>query len=750
MNHVRIHGDPFGDGPSAGQLRSFLRAAVAGGLRCGLSLSGVRRRAPAPGETRVPLSDGVQQWEVGTNLPPPELAMLARAAGEAVAATAPVMVFGDDPDVAAQVGLEWRDACAVIVVGASQTAAEVVTRVRAELRWAGAETPAGALREEELQGWLALPAPSTGGPFVHCASDVFAGGTDLLVDVWAERFAAAGHGLRLVLPGASGDVVQALRERAVVHGAALEVLVEAFAPRHVADAVGVVLPCRLGSELQPLVQALASARPVIAARFAATARVLEGRGVALPIGGRNLDGDAGRGAYFAPDPRAIAAAMRRVVEDPASPSLGARGRRHAVAECVAARPGRPAAALPALGDKRPTVVLEAPLLETSSSAELTLATAAALHRRGDVDVRLVPTAPFRHDLGWLRGRAPELVPLLCRNPGRPDLWLSAGWPVRAARPDCRTWALRVDWEYGALPVELAPHVTQEADAVVVHSEHVYRTLTAAGRSMHGIHVVPHGVDAAMHEDAPPHAAITQWKGDRPAVLFCGGMIWRKGFDVFLRAALEARAGGADFVCVVKSIGAAQHYGGQHLGALAERFQRTPGAPPLLVIDEELSRAQLASVFAACDVLLHPYRGEGFCMPVLEARACGLPVLATRGGSTTSLMHGPGALEIPSAQRPVELGGVHVSQPWVLEPDAAQAAAQLRSVLHDLPAWRRAGRRTAPAVRTAFSWDAAAAELVRLAGRGVAARRVDTPDGEPVVTIAPLPRVAVVPGSLVGT
>ncbi|MEZ6036055.1 MAG: glycosyltransferase [Planctomycetota bacterium] len=740
MNHVRIHGDPFDDSPMAGQLRSFLRAAVAGGLRCGLSLSGVRRRAPLPGETAVPLSDGVEQWQVGTCLPPAEVTMLARAAGEAVAATAPVVVFCTSPDAALQAGLEWRDAAAVIVAAPSQTAAELVNRVRAELRWAGAETPVGALREDELQGWLGLPPMTTAGPFVHCATETFAGGTDLVVEVWARHFAAGGRGLRLVLPGISSEVVAAVRERAGVHGARIEVVDEVFAPRHVADAAAVVLPLRVGNDLRPLVQALASARPVIAARFAATASVLEGRGVAHAIGGRYIDGDAGRDAYFAPDPRAIADAMRRAVEGSSAAAIGARGRSHAVAECLAGRPGRPAAAVPALGDHRPKIVLEAPMLETSSTAELTLATAAALQRRGDVDLRLVPTAPFHRDLAWLRERAPELEPLLCRNPGKADLWLSSGWPVRAARPDCRTWALRVDWEYGALPVELTPHVTQDADAVVVHSEHVYRTLTAAGRPMHGIHVVPHGVDEAMHDGATPHTAIAQWKGNRPAVLFCGGMIWRKGFDVFLRAALEARAGGAEFVCVVKSVGSAQHYGGQHLGALAERFQRTPGAPPLLIVDEELSRAQMASVYAACDVLLHPYRGEGFCMPVLEARACGLPVLATRDGATTPLMHGPGAFEIPSAQRTVDLGGVHVSQPWVVEPDGSQAAAMLRQLLRELPAQRAAARRMAPAVRAAFSWDAAAAELVRIAGLGVAARRVETPNGEPVVTIAPLPRV----------
>jgi len=38
--------------------------------------------------------------------------------------------------------------------------------------------------------------------------------------------------------------------------------------------------------------------------------------------------------------------------------------------------------------------------------------------------------------------------------------------------------------------------------------------------------------------------------------------------------------------------------------------------------------QLAAVYSAADVLLAPSRGEGFCLPVVEAQACGTPVIVT--------------------------------------------------------------------------------------------------------------------------
>ena len=43
---------------------------------------------------------------------------------------------------------------------------------------------------------------------------------------------------------------------------------------------------------------------------------------------------------------------------------------------------------------------------------------------------------------------------------------------------------------------------------------------------------------------------------------------------------------------------------------------------------QLSEAELAGLYTACDCLVHPYRGEGFGLPIAEAMACGLPVIVT--------------------------------------------------------------------------------------------------------------------------
>lgn len=742
MNQVRIHGDPFAYTLAASRLRSFLHLAVKNGMRCALTLSGVAGRDPLPGERAIALTDGVRNWTAATRLPQEQVDLVLQAVGECVSATAPVFVFcasHDNVDTKQMAALEWPDATVVIAPRPDTTATELLDRVRGELRWAGIENPLHALGDAELRAWQRLPLARTKTAFVHIADDLFAHGTDLVVRAFLKEHQQSGLRLRLVLPGVTTTAMGTLREWAGASAHLIDVITEPFAPKHVLDAAAIVLPIRSANTNRTLVLALASGRPVCVSRFADNAAMLCGRGIVHAIGGRNVLEDAERGAHFAPHPVALMAAMTAAVSEPAESPSGSRARRHVVEQLTQSRPASPPPPLPALANHEPVIVLEAPVFETSSSSELTIATAQALVRRGNVDLRIVPTTPFQNDLSWLRHRAPELVSCLTRTPGEVDLWLSSGWPVRASRPPCRRWALRVDWEYGAIPHEMTPHVSEDADAIVVHSEFVYRAIKAAGRPMPSIRVVPHGVDAAMTARTRPAEQVLQFKRHRPAVLFCGGMVWRKGFDVFLSSALAARSAGHDFVVVVKGIGSSQHYGKFNLSGLIERFRQTPGTPEVLLIEDELSREQLAAIYTACDVMVHPYRGEGFCMPVLEARACGLPVLATRGGATDVFMVGPSAHRIGAERRSVELPGAHVSMPWVLEPSAKITGELLCEVLTDLQEQQQLARSVAPSVQTAFTWDSAAESLEAMANEGVAMRGVRNGKREPVVIMPSQPR-----------
>ncbi len=696
---LRLWGDPFlADGPSCA-LRQLAVRASAAGWRCGLSLSAARGEGDGGGRA-LPLTDGVRDIVVHTRLAADEVDAVLSWSSRPVAATAPLVVFGE-PDDEVQAGLE-HPLASMVLFAHGLDIEEVLARLHGHDQGWPRTDPAWSLPDELLGEFAGLPLASGAGRVLHVGSPHPASGTDVAVRAAAET----GLPLTVLLPEADEVFERAVLTLAhdIAPNADVEFAAGALTPERLESVSAVLLPVRTSPEPEVLLPALVSGRPVIVSRFAATAEVLSAPGICSPIGGVT------NGGVFEPDAAALRVALEELVAHPERVrSRAERARCHVLTHH---RRQLPAPPVPAVAGSRPVVVLEAPLLEVSSASVLTIETARALMARDNVDVWLVPVPPLQSHVATWRHTAPDLLPRLCRRPPRADLWLSAGWPPRPSRPEATTFALRVDWEYGALPVELTPAVTQEADVVVVHSHAVERIVSDAGRRG-PIARIPHGVDGAVfHSDVAPSSRVLEFKGDRTALLFVGGTIWRKGVDLLLSAWLGDEELREEAVLVIKSLGANHSYAGYHLGGLIDKVRRL--GRDVLLIDDELSAREMAGIYRACDVLVHPYRGEGFGMPALEARACGVPVVVTCGGSTDDFCTGPGTVGIEAARRTVELPGAHVGRPWVLEPDAGDVRAAIRSALANLPDLQRAARDESAAVRAHYTWTAAAAALEDLA------------------------------------
>jgi glycosyltransferase involved in cell wall biosynthesis len=300
--------------------------------------------------------------------------------------------------------------------------------------------------------------------------------------------------------------------------------------------------------------------------------------------------------------------------------------------------------------------------------------------------------------------------------------IAGHWPPSFEPPSAGPFVLYQPWEFGRVPACWLEPIRRLVDEVWTPSEAARRAYLDSGVAPELVHVLPNGVDLDRFSPDRPAAELPTAKST--VLLFVGGTIHRKGIDVLLDAYAAAFDAGDDVALAIKSFGAGSYYAGQTAEALFDAFRSRPGAPELVVLDQEVPFDAMPSLYRAADAVVQPYRGEGFCLPALEALACGVPVVVTAGGSTEDFVSDDCAWRIPATRTelPAESfarEGLTLAGPgFLLEPDAEALAAALREAAD--PAIR--APRAAAARRHAerFGWGGAAAvaaeRLAVLAGR----------------------------------
>jgi glycosyltransferase involved in cell wall biosynthesis len=295
-------------------------------------------------------------------------------------------------------------------------------------------------------------------------------------------------------------------------------------------------------------------------------------------------------------------------------------------------------------------------------------------------------------------------------PHSADVEVRHQWPPDFRPAPGGRLALIQPWEFGAIPRDWLAPLHDIVDELWVPSEHVRRMYVDAGVDAERVVTIPNGVDGEVFRPDGPERELPG-SGEGTRFLFVGGLIGRKGADILFDAWREAFADRDDVTLVLKDFGADDIYRNSGREPILEHIA-SGALPRIVLVDEDLSTDEVAALYRACDVLVHPYRGEGFAMPVLEAMACGLPVIATAGGPTDEFLPDDAGWRISSQRTDFPEDRIDTlethGRPWVLEPDRAHLVTLLRQADEaddeELEARGRAGR----AAAEHFSWDAVAA------------------------------------------
>ena len=338
-----------------------------------------------------------------------------------------------------------------------------------------------------------------------------------------------------------------------------------------------------------------------------------------------------------------------------------------------------------------------------------------------------------------------------KAPGNAQVSIRHSWPPKWDRPSSGAWILMQPWEYGALPENWANSM-EGIDEIWAYSNYVRRVYIDSGIAPKKVRVVPLGVDIhRFHRDVSPLELKTN-KSFK--FLFVGGTIHRKGPDLLLKAYLDSFTALDDVCLVIKDFGGKSVYAGQTLEAQIKQAQSDPNTPEILYLTEELSSKEIAGLYTACDVLVHPYRGEGFGLPVLEAMACGLPVIVTAGGSTDDFADDQHAYRVPAVRRSIgrQVGDIKlVRNGWLLEPSLEALGERMRWTFEHPVEARQKGLSASEYVSREWNWnrsaEVAARRIHALARRKTAQRSETEARRKQTKITADVPAVAEL-GSLV--
>jgi glycosyltransferase involved in cell wall biosynthesis len=288
-----------------------------------------------------------------------------------------------------------------------------------------------------------------------------------------------------------------------------------------------------------------------------------------------------------------------------------------------------------------------------------------------------------------------------------DVHVRHQWPPNFSPPAQGRLVIIQPWEYGRIPLDWVQPMSTLVDEIWVPSRHVLKSYISSGVPADRIRVIPNGVKADLfHPCASPYpvGALKKFK-----FLFVGGTIWRKGVDLLLQAYCETFRRSDDVSLVIKDMGQNSFYRGQGVGDSIRRIQEEPAAPELIYLTEMMEERDMPGLFTACDCLVHPYRGEGFGLPVLEAMACGVPVITTEGGSTDDFCPPDEVFLIPSERREFIPGDTRLAggAGWILEPDLNALKILMRQAYEKRVEAKQRALRVSERVRRDYSWQVVA-------------------------------------------
>ena len=226
-----------------------------------------------------------------------------------------------------------------------------------------------------------------------------------------------------------------------------------------------------------------------------------------------------------------------------------------------------------------------------------------------------------------------------------------------------------------------------ADLIITDSEFSRREISAAyDLDPDQIKVVPLGVGAPFLRSTrhPPPPGVTE-----PYVLHVGDLHPRRNLRTLVRALARLQSLPANRTMPMLVLAGVDR--GEH----AKLEEEARHAHLRIHFAGAVDDATLASLYAGAAAFAYPSRYEGFGLPLLEAMACGTPVLAARAGAIPEVIGDAGILVDPDDEAEMAAGIARLIDDTVLASRLREAGRRRtenytwdRTAMQTMDAYRR--------------------------------------------------------------
>jgi len=302
---------------------------------------------------------------------------------------------------------------------------------------------------------------------------------------------------------------------------------------------------------------------------------------------------------------------------------------------------------------------------------------------------------------------------------RGDVVLSFEYPPNYWKLEGRIKVGMLVYETRPLPPRWSAATRNHLDMLLVPSRFCIDIMLASGIPAELVRLVPYGHNPSIfHPGRLPPTGLT---AKEFTFLHIAMPHRRKGTDLLLRAFTRAFSRRDPVRLIIKttytrpSSGRQRPWEGPDLSELiASALASRPDPPSIRLIVSRNPPGAMGDYYAACDCYVQPSGSEGFGLAILEAMACGRPVIATGYGGHLDFCRNGAAYMIDYTLGPAGPAQYDHEDPEALiaVPSEDHLTELMRRVYEnraeadDVAA---AGRRAA----APLTWEAAARETIRI-------------------------------------